>query len=444
MTDFEQFGAWRRGNEANGTFTQSAERAHSGQFSAKLAYSFATVGNDYVVFMRNIPLGGRLAALTAWVYGDGTGPDLNAWVKDAGGEVWSFTFGKMTHVGWQQVVAPLDIGQPWPVGYVSGPNKGTLDYPLTLTALVLDDAPDTFFGAGAIYIDDLSCSESVPVVAGSGAGLSDQPFGPIVFSSAFDATTGRPLNAARSFPAGTLQLYAVWPYHGVAPGTPFQYEWYVNGTFWFRGEDIFKGDAGNAWASAYMPDGTALPAATYTIVVKVGGLPVLTDQADVSNPGESGGPPPPPIVSGAAGQCQLTLLDPSNQSSFGEGTQNVTLRWQLNRPLGPNEYFFVNVPFPHGGTTWYDGTWRDPAQQLPAGIRDTQLILRDYLCLPSFSDTGWYQWYVEVRQQLGASPSQSDPVMCKSETRSFNWSGCQPTPEPTDTPEGASLLDGPS
>ncbi len=112
------------------------------------------------------------------------------------------------------------------------------------------------------------------------------------------------------------------------------------------------------------------------------------------------------------------------------------LRWQLDRPLADNEYFFVNVPFPHGGTTWYDGTWRDPSQQQPAGIKEPQLVLRDYLCMKGFSDTGFYKWYVEVRRQLGANPSQSDPVQCKSATWTFNWSGCEPTPTPTKEPHG--------
>ncbi len=517
ITDFEQFGAWRRGNEPNGTFTQSAEQAHSGRFSARLSYSFPTPGNDYVVFMHTLPIGGRPAALTAWVYGDGAGHYLNVWVQDAGGEVWSFTFGRIRHVGWQEMVAPLNIVAPWPVGHVSGPDKGTLEYPLSVTALVLDDAPDTFVGAGAIYIDDLSCSETTPAVAGpagggtdriafvavgasgsseiftinpdgtgltqltdnrgfdgspawspdgsrilyqccndvncatdlcvmnadgsdphvvaqsvqdlpgqearpawspdgsriaytgqnpqfrqetsifiasadgsnaewltggrnpswspdgsqiafadtagdpnvieilatgvdgtnlrqvtqNGAGTSDfpawspegariayclhgksladdglhviyadgsgdrrvspncmwgldwspdgarlatsnfdsvlllsadggsavaltkgrepswlkpagsytpspsqQPFGPIVFSSAFDTAAERPLNAGKSFLSGTMKLYAVWPYSGVTAGTPFRFEWYVNGAFWFSGEDVFKQNAG--------------------------------------------------------------------------------------------------------------------------------------------------------------------------------------------------------
>ena len=240
---------------------------------------------------------------------------------------------------------------------------------------------------------------------------------------------------ARRFPAGTLQVYAVWPYSDVAVGMPFRFEWYVNGVFWFSGEDAFKKNAGNAWQAAYMPDGSPLPPGTYGLVIKVGGLTVLSDQMTILNPGETGGPPPPPIASGGA-LCRLTLMEPSNESSFGEQTRNVVLRWQLDRALGSNEYFFVNVPFPHGGATWYDGTWRDPSQQQPSGTRDSQLTLRDYLCMDGFSDTGWYKWYVEVRQQLGGSPSQSDPVQCKSETWAFNWSGCNPTPTPTKTPHG--------
>jgi len=328
LTDFEQFGAWTRGDEAYGTFTQSAEQAYSGSYSGKLSYIFPTPGNDYVVFRRNIPMGGVGTALTMWVYGDGSGHMLNAWVKDATGEVWSFPFGRVMHVGWQQMVAPLDVNGAWPTGHISGPANGVLDHPINFNGLVLDDAPDTYAGSGILYVDDLSCAE-----------------GPNI-----------PIN---------------W-----TPGPP-------------------------------TPSPTLPPWAN----------------------------PLPPVPPPPSGNCLVMLSGPPNGSEFGEGTQAVQLTWQFNRPLQPNEYFFVNVEFPHGGATWYDGTWRDPSQQLPDGTRDTQWTLRDYLCQPGFSDNGWYDWSVTVKAQLGPEKSLSDPVVCRSEKWRFRWTGCQPTPEPTDTPE---------
>jgi hypothetical protein len=155
ITDFEQFGTWRRGDQANGTFVQSNEQAHSRSYSGELAYSFGSAGNDFVVFMRTFPLGGQPNQISAWVYGDGSNHYLNTWVKDAEGETWQFTFGQVKHSGWQQMVAWLDTGADWPAGHIDGPSNGALDYPIDFRALVLDDVPDSYTGSGVLFVDDL-------------------------------------------------------------------------------------------------------------------------------------------------------------------------------------------------------------------------------------------------------------------------------------------------
>ena len=104
LTSFEPFGTWRRGDEAWGTFTQSAEQSRSGSYSGKFDYDFpANVPEDrnYVVFMQTIPIGGEPQELTAQVYGDGSGSFLNTWVKDASGQLWQFSFGQIDHTGWK-------------------------------------------------------------------------------------------------------------------------------------------------------------------------------------------------------------------------------------------------------------------------------------------------------------------------------------------------------
>ncbi len=162
ITDFETFGTWKRGDQANGTFVQSAEQAHSGTYSGKLAYSFPSGANDFVVFAQTFPLGGRPNQISAWVYGDGSKHYLNVWLKDAGGETWQFTLGQIKHNGWQQMTAWLDPSEPWPAGHIDGPSNGAIDYPIDLRALALDDVPDSYSGSGAIYIDDLRCDEGAP------------------------------------------------------------------------------------------------------------------------------------------------------------------------------------------------------------------------------------------------------------------------------------------
>ncbi|RME50270.1 MAG: hypothetical protein D6790_21455, partial [Caldilineae bacterium] len=136
----------------------------------------ASAGNqNFVVFLQSLPISGQPTALTAWVYGDGQGNFFNAWVQDGAGQGWQFTFGRITHTGWQQMVAPLDVQAPWPNGKI-GPDTGAtqLTYPLTLLALVVD-APDGFVGDGVIYVDDLMAGDAVEVSpsstdAGEGGG----------------------------------------------------------------------------------------------------------------------------------------------------------------------------------------------------------------------------------------------------------------------------------
>jgi hypothetical protein len=177
--DFENFGLWVRGDEPNGTFTQSSEQARNGRFSGKLSYNFTTPGNDYVVFMQTNDIPGTPNALQVWVYGDGSGHFFNAWIIDGGGQTWQVPFGQIFHTGWRQMTGYIVVGQPWPWTHISGPNNGQVDYPIRFRAFVLDDYTDTYVGQGVIYIDDLTAttvtnpgvvaSPAVPTGAPSGS-----------------------------------------------------------------------------------------------------------------------------------------------------------------------------------------------------------------------------------------------------------------------------------
>jgi len=155
IASFENFGTWKRGDQPNGTFTQSNAQVHQGSYSGKLDYTFNTSGNDYVVFQQAHSIAGQPTRITAWVYGDGSGNFLNVWIKDQAGQVWQVPLGTITHTGWQQMVGVLDVNQAWPWTHISGPDNGAIDYPVSFLALVLDDKPDSFTGSGTIYIDDL-------------------------------------------------------------------------------------------------------------------------------------------------------------------------------------------------------------------------------------------------------------------------------------------------
>jgi len=157
VLDFDRDVDWRRGDEPYGTFARSGEQARSGS-SGKLEYDFPAVERNYVVFRSNpsVSLGGQPKGLTAWVYGDGSGHFLNAWIKDSAGEIRQYTFGRVSHQGWRQMTARFDDGAGWPNGPISGTNNGQLDFPAQFYAFVLDGVPDGSASRGAIYMDDLS------------------------------------------------------------------------------------------------------------------------------------------------------------------------------------------------------------------------------------------------------------------------------------------------
>ncbi len=155
---FETFGIWVRGDEDNGTFTQSAVQVHSGNQSGKLSYDFGGSGNDYVVFLQLNSISGTPNALQTWVYGDGVGHYLNAWILDDDGETWQVPFGRITHTGWRQMTGYIATGQEWPWGHISGPSNNKVDYPITFRGFVLDDYTNSYAGQGAIYLDDLTAT----------------------------------------------------------------------------------------------------------------------------------------------------------------------------------------------------------------------------------------------------------------------------------------------
>ncbi|MBP8864446.1 MAG: protein kinase [Anaerolineae bacterium] len=157
ILDFDRDVDWRRGDEPYGTLTRSGDQARSGS-SGKLEYDFPAVERNYVVFRANpvLALEGQPTGLTVWVYGDGSGHFLNAWIKDSAGEVRQYTFGRVTHQGWRQMTARFDDSAGWPNGPISGTDNGALDSPVQFYALVLDGVPDGSASRGVLYLDELS------------------------------------------------------------------------------------------------------------------------------------------------------------------------------------------------------------------------------------------------------------------------------------------------
>lgn len=188
--NFEAFGVWVRGDEDNGAFTRSTEQTHSGATSGKLTYNFATSDNDYVVFQQNNPIDGRPNALQLWVYGDGSGHFLNAWIQDAEGQTWQVPFGQITHTGWKQLTGYINTDQDWPWGHISGPKNDTVEYPISFRGFVLDDFNNAYTGQGSIYLDDLTTAtlDTVPITG-------QNPVQPTFTPGGTPAATGSPAAA---------------------------------------------------------------------------------------------------------------------------------------------------------------------------------------------------------------------------------------------------------
>jgi hypothetical protein len=157
LFDFEQFGTWHRGDEPNGSFTQTSAQVHSGRFAGQLSYNFPSGDNDYVVFNagRPLPLNGNPPRLGMWVYGDSSGHLLNVWLRDAQGEVLQYRLGPIGSAGWNMLSTNIN-GPVESWNRISGSGDGRLTYPASLVALVLDDQPDHRPSSGTIYLDDLT------------------------------------------------------------------------------------------------------------------------------------------------------------------------------------------------------------------------------------------------------------------------------------------------
>lgn len=178
IADFEQDLLWRRGDEPYGTLTSSTEHIQAGRLSGKLGYQFPAVSNNYVVFEARPPIGlaGRPTGVTAWIYGNGSGHYLNVWIADNAGEMRSYTFGQITHPGWQLMTAWFDEQRGWPNSHISGPDNGQLDYPVAFDGFVLDGVPDGAASNGEIYLDEVFATSNA-IVRPTPAPIPQPPVG---------------------------------------------------------------------------------------------------------------------------------------------------------------------------------------------------------------------------------------------------------------------------
>ena len=155
VANFEGNATWQIGDQRYATFERSTEQAYEGSASGRLQYDFPAVADNFVVFRARpgIPLAGQPTGLSAWVYGDGSGNYLNAWLQDAAGQVRQYTFGQINHQGWQKMTAMFDDTLGWPNVRISGTDTGKLAFPASLWGIVLDGVPDGKASKGTVYLD---------------------------------------------------------------------------------------------------------------------------------------------------------------------------------------------------------------------------------------------------------------------------------------------------
>lgn len=155
--DFETTGSWDTGDQPNGSLSRSGDLRYSGSFAGRVDYNFPSGGNDFVVFLPPSPLAipGTPNQLGFWVSGDSSGHELKVWLRDAQGEVLQFRLGPVGPPGWQFLGANIS-GVVEEFNVISGARNRQLDFPAQLTAIVVDDAPDGYSGAGTFYLDDLT------------------------------------------------------------------------------------------------------------------------------------------------------------------------------------------------------------------------------------------------------------------------------------------------
>jgi hypothetical protein len=114
----------------------------------------------------------------------------------------------------------------------------------------------------------------------------DQPqpaYGPLAFSSDYDYGTMQPLNPGHEFAYGIKILYADWAYSGVRAGTPYEYEWYLDGQLLESSGNSLVNEAGHTFDFYVRDPGAQQPLepGTYTYVARMNGQVILSAECIV-------------------------------------------------------------------------------------------------------------------------------------------------------------------
>lgn len=130
----------------------SVTARHGGTAGQRLTYSFtgASTGVEIAI---NKTASGQPKALSVWVYGDGSNSPVWMRVRDASGEYFEAKVGHASDVSWRRLTFYFDGGNP-NYRHWGGNNNGTVDYPVTVTSLIVYRPSIVQFGQ--IHIDDIT------------------------------------------------------------------------------------------------------------------------------------------------------------------------------------------------------------------------------------------------------------------------------------------------
>jgi hypothetical protein len=162
--------------------TVSQEQAHSGTWSAKLAYTFAVqAGRNYVGLATKATLPGTPSIFGLWVYGDGAGNPLRLRLRDASGETFQYDLTVVDWTGWREVRSALNR----PAVFWGGDADGKWKLPLSLDSVLLDNLHKA--QQGVLYMDDLFCVSDVRPVELLSMSLDCGAFGGIYWEGGNEA-----------------------------------------------------------------------------------------------------------------------------------------------------------------------------------------------------------------------------------------------------------------
>ena len=101
-------------------------------------------------------------------------------------------------------------------------------------------------------------------------------YGPVTLSSGFDEEARKPVNPGTRFPHGITELWAYWPYQGVSEGMTYRFDFYHDGSYFYGDDASFDDTFGEVWQWIHRGEDRPLERGTYRLVVKVGGVEVLS------------------------------------------------------------------------------------------------------------------------------------------------------------------------